>query len=135
MAYALFNEGEENILYVYLRNEQAPTAYALMLFNDTIAETDTVADLAGEPSGSGYARQTIERSATGWPTVALDSGDFMATSKAVVFTATGTLSAVTKMALITNHGTPKLIAYVDLAATRTLTVLQSLECYMTVKMG
>ncbi len=67
---AFADEGEQLILDVFLRGATAPTQFYLRLYNDTPVETDGLASLTGEPSGNGYAPALIERSATGWPTLA-----------------------------------------------------------------
>ena len=133
---ALADEGEQNMLDAYLRGQNAPTTFYLGLYNDTPLETDTMADLVGEPTGNGYARQEVERSAVGWPTLALDSGDYMATSKQVTFSATGgSWGPVTYMVLTTTaSGTAgKLIAYVALSQSRTLQSSETLGCKIKVK--
>jgi hypothetical protein len=133
---ALADEGEQNMLDAYLRGQNAPTTFYLALFNDTPLETDTLADLVGEPSTNGYARQEITRDTTGWPTLALDAGDFMATSKQVTFSATGgSWGPVTYMVLTTvASGTAgKHLAFVPLSGPRTLQASETLGCKIKVK--
>lgn len=125
---AFADEGEQLILDVFLRGATAPTQFYLRLYNDTPVETDGLASLTGEPSGNGYAPALIERSATGWPTLALDSGDYQATSKAVTFTASGgSIGPVTYAVIATSSdNTLKLIAYAALSQSRTLADGESL---------
>lgn len=133
---ALADEGEQSMLDGYLRAQNLPTTFYLGLYNDTPLETDTMADLVGEPTENGYARQEIERSAVGWPTLALDSGDYMATSKQVTFSATGgSWGPVTYMVLTTTaSGTAgKLIAFVALSQSRTLQNTETLGCKIKIK--
>lgn len=134
---ALADEGEGNMLDAYLRGQNAPTTFYLALYNDTPVETDTLADLTGEPSTYGYARQEIERSAVGWPTLALDSGDYMATSKQVTFSASGgSWGPVTYMVLcdVASGTSGKLIAYVALSQSRTLQAGETLGCKIKIKL-
>lgn len=88
---ALANEGQQEMLGVYLQGTTAPTAYAIGLSSMTFAKTTAYAGITNEPSGNGYSRQTVNRDGTaaGWPTLALDTGDFKATSKTITFTASG----------------------------------------------
>jgi hypothetical protein len=134
---ALADEGEENILNSYLRATSSPTTFYLALFNDTPIETDSMDDLTGEPGTNHYERQEITRDATGWPTLALDSGDFMATSKQVVFDATGgPWGPVIYMVLTTTlSGTAGLLlSYVALSQSRTLLEDETLGCKMKIKL-
>ena len=127
-ANAFADEGEQLILDVFLRGATAPTQFYLRLYNDTPVETDGLASLTGEPSGNGYSPSLIERSATGWPTLALDSGDYQATSSAETFTASGgSIGPVTYAVIATNSdNTGKLIAYAALSQSRTLADGESL---------
>ncbi len=133
---ALADEGEQLFLDVALRGATAPANTYLRLYNDTPAETDTLATLTGEPSGNGYSAQALTSNDTGWPTLALDSGDYMATSAAKTFTASGgTIGPVTYLALATtSDNTGKLISYAALSATRTLTAGDSLQVTYRLKM-
>jgi hypothetical protein len=119
---ALADEGENNILDVYYRGQNAPTTFYCRLYNDTPLETDSLADLTGEPVGNGYAAQEIERSTVGWPTLALDAGDWQLTSKEVTFTASGgSWGPVTHAVLATSSdNSGLLIAFVALSTSRTL---------------
>jgi len=134
---ALADEGEEHMLDVTLRGATKTNNFYLGLYNDTPAETDGLTDLTGEASGNGYSRQTIEGNNTGWPTLAKDSGDYMASSKTVTFTASGgSIGPVTYAVLATSSdNTGKLIAYVALSQSRTLADGESLQCSMTVKLS
>lgn len=137
---ALADEGEADILNVYFLNTSAPTNFYVGLINDaTIAETDTLATMVGEPSGNGYARQLIERSATGWPTgPALDAGDMQITSSTETITAAGGTIGPVDNAILTDvaSGTAgDLIAYVALTASRTLQDGDSLDVSFDVKLA
>lgn len=116
------NEGQNALLDVFYRNGTAPTQFFIRLYNDTPVKTDSLTNLTGEPSGNGYAAVTIERSAVGWPTLALDSGDYQITSKNAVFTASGgAIGPVTYAVLATtSDNTGLLISYVALSVSRTL---------------
>jgi hypothetical protein len=91
----LMDEGENHILDVYFRNATAPSSFYLGLGNNggtpgVPAETATLATIT-EVSGTGYARQTVERSSVGFPTIQkdTDTGDWEVISKDVTFTNTG----------------------------------------------
>ncbi len=133
---ALADEGENQILDIYLRGATAPTGFFFRLYNDTPVETDTLADLLNEPSSAnGYAAQTVERSSVGWPTFALDAGDWMATSKTVTFSATNSGWTATYAVLATSSDNlGKLIAFVALSQTRTLAAGETLDVSMSVKL-
>lgn len=132
---ALADEGEYAFLDIYLRGATPPAGFYIRLYNDTPVETDTLSTLTGEPSGNGYAAIAVERSNTGWPTLALDSGDYMATSKEVTFTAAGgSIGPVTYVALATSSdNTGKLISYAALSQSRTLATGESLKITYKVK--
>ena len=131
---ALADEGEEAMLDVFYRAATAPTTFYCRLFNDTPAETDAISDLTGEASGGGYAAEEIERSATGFPTLALDSGDFQLTSKTVTFTATTGFGPVTYACLTTStDSSGLLIAYVALTYERTLAASETLQVTIDIK--
>ena len=134
---ALADEGEEQILDVYLRGATAPSNFYLRLYNDTPAETDTLALLTGEASGNGYAAVTLAATNVGWPTLALNSGDFMATSATATYTASGgNIGPVTYVVLATAEtGTSgKLVAYAALSQTRTLANGETLDLTYKVKL-
>jgi hypothetical protein len=133
---ALQDEGEQLALDTFLRNASL-TEFYLGLANDTPVETDTLADLVGEPSGNGYARQQIERSDVGWPTLELDAGDYMGTSKLVTFTANGGSIGPVNIMFLTNvaSGTSgKYVSWASLSTSRTIQDQESLGCKMKIKM-
>jgi hypothetical protein len=132
----LADEGEYLFLDVTLRQASQPTNYFLRLFNDTPTETDTLGDLTGEPTQNGYAAQTVEANATGWPTLALDSGDYQATSSTETFSASGgSWGPVTYCVLATStDGSGKLVSYVALSQSRTLNSGESLQVTYKLKL-
>jgi len=138
---SLADEGEYMFLDVVLRNGTAPTQFYLRLSDTTttcsIVDTDTLTTAsAGEPSTNGYAANLIERSATGWPTLALDSGDYQATSSEETFTATGGSWGPVCCALVasTSDNTGKLISYAGLSQCRTLAAGETLKITYKVKL-
>jgi hypothetical protein len=87
----LHNEGEEQILSAVFtggstNNSFIPANYFLGLDNRTIVTaTQTLANLSGEPSGSGYSRQPSS-STTGF-TIINTGGVYQAKSNIVIFAA------------------------------------------------
>jgi hypothetical protein len=135
---ALMDAGEQRVLEAYFRGG-AIVGHYLGLSDATnpcsIAETDSLATaMTGEPSGNGYSRVNITRDATGWPTSALDSGDWRIVSKTCTFTSTGTIGPVNCAVLATttdNTGDP--IAFVALSQARTMANGESLDVSMAIK--
>lgn len=133
---ALVDEGENQVLDVYLLGATPPSGFYLRLFNDTPVETDTLADLTGEPSGYGYAPIAVERSSTGWPIFALNSGDWQATSKTVTFQASGgSIGPVSTCVMATSSDSSgKFISFAALSQSRTLADGESLDVTYKVKL-
>jgi len=127
----LHDEGEQFFCQVLFTEEASvPDAYYLGLDNRTsLAESDTLASLSGEPSGNGYSRQAVNSDATDF-TISQESGDYQAKTKTVTFTASGgSIGPVTKMFMATSADeTGKLIAGRALSQERTLADGESLEC-------
>lgn len=94
----LTDEGERNLLDVYFRNQNAPPEFFVGLHSGDLSDTSTLADVV-EPSQSGYARKQLARNTTGWPTLALDAGDYQVEGASVVFTAAATWTPVNRMFL------------------------------------
>lgn len=132
----LADEGEYMFLDVTLRAGTAPSNFYLRLFNDTPVDTDTLGSLTGEPSGNGYTAQTVERNTTGWPTLALDSGDYQATSSTEIFSATGAgWGPVIYCVLATStDSSGKLVSYVALSQSRTLGAGETLQVTYKLKL-
>lgn len=132
----LTDEGEQDLLDVYMRNAAAPATFYIRLYDDTPTETSTLAGLTGEPTTGGYAPIAVERSDVGWPTLALDSGDYQVTSKKVTFQASGgTIGPVTSCVLATSSDdTGKIITYAPLSQSRTLNDGESLDITYRVKL-
>lgn len=133
---ALADEGENNLLDAFFLNANVPTTFYLRLFNDTPEETDSLSDLTGEPTTGNYSAQEVERSATGWPTLELDAGDWQIVSKQVTFLASGgTIGPVTYAVLATSSDNAgKLIAFNALQTTRNLLAGDSLKVTLTLKL-
>lgn len=103
----LTNEGEEWALKTLLRGESNVADLFAGLYTNASepAETSTLASGLTEVAGGSYARVTLERSTTGWPTLALDSGDFRAVSKLMEFPAPTANWGATTGAFITTVST------------------------------
>jgi len=137
----LADEGEQAFLDVYLRAATGPIQFYYGLSDSTtpcsIADTNTLTlASAGEPTTNGYARQLVERSAVGWPTLALDAGDYQATSKTVTFTASGGSWGPVYCAFVstTLDNTGKLVSYAPLSTARTLAAGESLQVTYKIKL-
>lgn len=135
----LTNDGEENILDSYLRAQNAPTEFYIRLVNSTgtaITETDSLGSITTEPITNGYAPQLITRNTSGWPTLALDSGDFKATSSDEDFSASGgSFGPVTWMYLSTTSGDAgKLLAVSSLTTPRTVFDGETLQVSISAKL-
>lgn len=115
-------EGEQLRLDVFYRAAAPPAGFFVRLFNDTPVKTDSLTDLTGEPSGNGYSAQTLERSAVGFPALAIDGTDYQLTSKNIVITASGgTIGPVTHAVIATtSDNTGKLLHYYAFSQSRTL---------------
>lgn len=133
------DEGEEWACQVlFSETASVPAAFYLGLDHRTsLAESDTLEDLSGEPSTNGYARKAVNSDAAGF-TVSQESGDYQAKTKQVTFTASGgSIGPVTKMFLCTvaTGTTGPLIASRVLSQERTLADGESLNCTMFVRFG
>lgn len=130
----LADGGENSMLDVYFRAGTAPSLYLTLLTADP-GETGTPATMA-ENAGTGYARIQLNRNSTDFPTLALDSGDYKVTSLAKVFTAGGTWSACTHLAIVTSASgtTGALILVNALGATRSLINTDTLTVTVAVKL-
>lgn len=137
----LTDQGENDILDVFFRAGTAPTFF-LRLYNNSPADTDTLGTLTSEVSGTGYAPTTqgaITRDATasGWPTLALDSGDARAVSKTCAFVAGGTWTAANRIVLasVATGTSGRFYATAALSTSRTLTNGDTLNTSMAVKLA
>lgn len=137
----LADEGEQAFLDVYLRAATGPVQFYYGLSDSTstcsIVDTNTLTlASAGEPATNGYARQLVERSAVGWPTLALDAGDYQATSSTETFTASGGSWGPVYCAFVstTIDNTGKLVSYAPLSTGRTLAAGESLQVTYKVKL-
>ena len=134
---ALVDEGEKSFLDVYLDDVAVLTSTFFRLYSDGApAETDTLATLLNETSGSGYAGITITRG-TDWSTPALDAGDGQSTTVTKTFSATGTWTAADELIWATvASGTGGLfLGFIALSTTRTLTNLDTLDVDLAVKLA
>lgn len=131
----LTDGGESAMLDVFFRAGAAPTFY-FALYNATPAETSTMA-LTTEVTGTGYARISVARNATDFPSLTLDAGDFKVTSATKTFSATGPWTSATHLALVsTASGTSgTLYAIVPLSGTRVLASGDSLNVSFGVKLS
>jgi hypothetical protein len=133
---ALADEGEKSILDVYFDDVAVLATTNMRLYNDTPIETDTLATLVSEVTGTGYGAITVTRG-TDWSDPALDAGDMQTVTPTKTFTATGTWTAATALVLATvATGTAGLhLLWVMLSATRTLVNGDTLNTTLAVKLA
>lgn len=125
----LADEGESDIIDVYFEDQAVRATLYIRGYNDTIVETDTLATITGEVSGTGYAALTYTRG-TDWTHT-----NSVATGATKTWTAgAGGWTAMTYINIGTvASGTAGLhIAYVALSATRTLAASETLDITPTV---
>lgn len=134
---SLFDEGERAMLLQFFRAEEAPTVFYLRLAYDTLVETDSLIDVRNEPSGNGYSAATLERSAIGFPTLALNSGDYQLTSKTFSFTASGGNIGPVNVAYLatSSDNSGKLILANALSMSRTILDGDTLEATISIKLS
>lgn len=132
---ALLDEGEQLMLDSFFRAASLTANFYLALLTATPAETATMATMS-EVTGTGYARIAMVRGTSDFPTLALNGGDYQVTTLQKTFTATGTWTAATDLALVTVvSGTAgKLIATTALSTTRTLVNGDTLNVTLAVKL-
>jgi hypothetical protein len=133
----LTNAGQRNILNTYLCNIEEPSSFYIRLCRNFIGKTDTIASIAGEPSGNGYTPQEVERSIVGFPEIELVGADYRRVSKTVTFVASGgNIGPVNYMILTTSSDASGiLIAGLGLENERTiLDGIDSLEVSFKVKL-
>lgn len=133
------DEGEEYLVKVAFSEElSVPTTHYIGLDSrTTIAEADTLADLVSEPSGNGYARQSVTTDGTDY-TTSQDSGDWQAATKTVTFTASGgSIGPVDNCFLCdaSTGTTGDLYCSLALSQSRTLADGESLDVSMTIKVS
>ena len=87
------DEGEEEYLKMIFQNVSAIAGGAnwyIGLCNQLPAEADILSSISTEPTvTNGYARQSLVRSAVGWPTITVINGHKVIRSATVTFTASG----------------------------------------------
>lgn len=134
---ALLDEGEQDILNVWLLQTSDLSKYLALMKGTAPAETDTLTFLAGgtngegqTPAANGYNRQQIAN--TDWGTPALNSGDYQTTAAQKTFgPASGSnWASLTGVTLVTHvtaqaSGSGKLLLYVALSGTTTVNIGQS----------
>lgn len=134
---ALVDEGELDILDVYLKDQAVRASTFFRLYSDGgIAETDTLALLTNEVTGTGYGGITLTRD-TDWSEPALDGGDGLSTSVVKQFSAGGTWTDADELVWATvASGTAGLfLGFVALSTTRTLTNGDTLDVDLGVKLA
>ena len=120
--------GHQDLFSVYFQVGTSPSAFAMRLVNDTVVETDNWSDISANeiPSANGYTTGgvTINRDATasGWPTLALDSAEMMITGKKCTWTASGNFATpITAVTIVADKAVDQLILYANITAQQPLT--------------
>jgi len=135
---ALLDEGEINILNAYFRADSVPVNFYIGLGNGTLpGEGSTLSSIsANEVSGTGYARQIVNRNTTDWGVPSVGGVGFETTSTAVTFNATGTWSTADYMFLtdVSTGTSGNLLVSVGLGTPRTLINGDSLSVDLTVNL-
>jgi hypothetical protein len=116
------NGGEQALLECFFcgsdaSNAYEPSTFQVGLFYGTMSRTTVLSGItASEPSGNGYARASLARSATAWPTRALDGGYFQVVSTTFTFSASGgSVGPFNTVCLIaTINSVQRLIAFYDI---------------------
>ena len=140
---ALLDEGEQDILNVWLLQTSDLSKYLALMKGTAPAETDTLTFLAGgtngeaqTPAANGYNRQQIAN--TDWATPTLNSGDYQTTAAQKTFgPASGSnwasMTGVTLVTHVTSQsaGSGKLLIYVALSGTTTVNIGQSFLYQLT----
>lgn len=134
----IHNEGEQYIVQVLFSGEQSlSTLYAGLDDRETLAETDTLADLTDEPSGNGYAREVLAVGTANFTTAQNVDGDWQVVTRALLFKATGgNVGPVRNIFLATStDDSGKLIASMVLSSRTTLLDGTGLRADMTLKVS
>ena len=92
------------------------------LYYGTISKATVLATVPGEPTGNGYVRNRIERTAVGWPTLESSNGDWRIVSKQVSLTASGGSIGPVQGAFVctSSDDTGTLISYIAFGIERTI---------------
>lgn len=136
----LADEGELDMLDVYLRAQTNPSKFLALLNGTTTppAETSTMAYLAGAagsgesqvPGANGYNRQQILT--TDWTAPAIVGGDYQSSAAEKTFGAATAAWTITHTALVTaatgqTAGSGRFLAYLALSASTTIAINQSFK--------
>lgn len=136
----LADEGELDMLDVYLRAQANPSKFLALINGSTTApiETSTMAYLGGAaganesqvPGANGYNRQQINT--TDWSAPALTGGDYQSSAAEKTFGAATAAWTITHTALVTaatgqTAGSGRFLAYLALSATTTIAINQSFK--------
>lgn len=139
---ALLDEGEQDVLNVWLLQTSDLSKYLALMISTAPAETDTMAVLSTKevftPPLNGYAR--IQIANTDWGTPGLNSGDYQTTAAQKTFgpASSNAWSSLTGVTLVTAStgqiaGSGKLLLYVALSGTTTVNIGQSFLYQLTAK--
>ena len=126
------DDGFELMYGVFFRGATVPTGFQIGLNATALSQTSSTVN---EITGGGYARQTVARNTTDFPTLELDGGDMQITTKTVQFENTHASEAwdgaVT--GFLWAAGSDKLVCYRPLSTTRVLQPGDTLDVTIRVK--
>ena len=86
---ALVDQGEKLILDVFFRSNNVPVDFFIGLAYGPMSEASTLDNVPNEPVGNGYDRVALSRDTVGFPTMEMDSGDWVVITKSMTITADG----------------------------------------------
>lgn len=127
------DEGEKALVDTFYRGNSslyfAAATFYVGLYRGSIGESTVLSTVPNEPSGNGYARTAIERSAVGWPTIEKHETDWRVVSKTITITASGgDIGPVDGSFLCTSlNDTGVLIGAVAMSVSRTIPAGDKIE--------
>ena len=133
---ALVDSGEYILLNTFFRDYLSPTTFYIGLARGDMNDESTLQRVPGEPTVTGYSRQTLVREAASFPTMEKIDGDWTITTKTITFTSTTVaIGPIDKAFMATGSaGSGYLISYVSMpSGETTIAVGDSLSFVIRIK--